>query len=73
MTTATIEFETATTTGDERVHAIVSVDGMDRGLWWSTEWEWVRHRRHRDLFTDDERSKLTLPVGGSWRRIKDPS
>lgn len=36
-------------------------------LFWSNLYGWTDHLPEADIFTDDERQTLNLPMGGQWR------
>lgn len=40
----------------------------DTGLAWSNEFGWVDNESY-DLFTQDERDTLNLPIEGEWWRV----
>ena len=41
-------------------------DEEEEELYWSNEYGWVYYK-YADVFTDEERNTLNLPLGGIWQ------
>ena len=45
-------------------------DAESEPLYWSNEWGWV-DKCMADLFTNEDKETLNLPIGGAWREYKN--